>query len=145
MSLIDPRWDDLTDDQWAQFAMAWIAELNGSEAMPPLPNLPWLFDDPPKLASEYVVPMNFTASPGAQWNFIVAAYRHGNEPSHSHLAAGPLEHFLSKHGDRYIALVEELADVDPAFAQMLKGCYQHQMSAQVWRRLCIARGEISDP
>lgn len=142
MALTDPRWDDLTDGDWDAFARAWNAELCGEEGPSRLPQLPWLLDDPPNTASEYVVPMNFTASANAQWKFIVAAYWRGNEETHGHLAAGPVEHLLGKHGDEYITLVEQMADDDPMFAKMLRGCYQNQMSDEVWRRLCIARGDV---
>ena len=145
MTFIDPRWDDLTDADWDKFAIAWNAELNGSDAAHALPNLPWLFDDAPSTASEYVAPMNFTASPDAQWKFIVAAYWRGNENTHGHLAAGPVEHLLGKHGDEYISLFEQLADDDPLFAKMLRGCYQYQMSDEIWRRLRNARGDLGEP
>lgn len=141
MALTDPRWDDLTDAEWDAFAKAWNAELNGDVAILRLPELPWLLDDPPNTASEYVVPMNFTASPDAQWKFIVAAYWRGNQDTHGHLAAGPVEHLHGKHGDKYIELVEQFTDDDPLFATMLKNCHQNQMSDTVWRRLCLARGD----
>lgn len=139
MALTDPRWDDLTDEDWTAFALAWSAELSGGESKP-LPKLPVLFeDDPPKTAGDFVVPMNFTASPAAQWKFIQAAYRHGNDTTLGHLAAGPVEHLLGTHGDDYIGIVEQLASDDPLFAQMLNGCYQNRMPDSVWERLCDAR------
>lgn len=141
MTLVDPRWDDLTDADWDAFAKAWNAELSGADAPLPLPKLPWLLDDPPTTANEYVVPMNFTASAGAQWKFIRAAYRYGNGETHGHLAAGPVEHLLGKDGDEYIPLVEQMADDDPSFARMLRGCNQNRMSDDVWRRLCVARSD----
>ena len=113
MALTDPRWDDLTNADWDAFAMAWNAELCGDDAATQLPELPWLLSDPPNTASEYVVPMNFTASANAQWKFIVAAYWHGNEKTHGHLAAGPVEHLLGNHGDQYISLFEQMAADDP--------------------------------
>jgi len=136
----DPRWDSLTDAQWDAFATAWIAELSGTDA-PPLPDLPWPLDDPPSNAGGYVVPMNFTASAEAQWKFIMAAYWRGNDKTHGHLAAGPVEHLLGNHGEDYIALVEQVAEDDPLFANMLKGCYQYQMTDDVWQRLCAVRGD----
>jgi|tagenome__1003787_1003787.scaffolds.fasta_scaffold20436760_1 hypothetical protein len=138
----DARWDNLTDAQWDAFAKAWNAELRGEVPAAPLPALPWLLDDPPKNASGYVVPMNFTASPEAQWKFIVAAFASGNESTHGHLAAGPVEHLLGNHGDRYIESFEKMAADDPRFAKMLIGCNKYRMSDEVWRRLCIARGGV---
>jgi hypothetical protein len=86
--------------------------------------------------------MNFTASPDAQWKFIVVAFSSGNESTHGHLAAGPVEHLLGNHGDRYIESFETMAADDPRFAKMLKGCNQYRMSEEVWRRARIARGDV---
>ena len=81
----DARWDNLTDVEWTAFAKAWNAELCGDVPPVPLPAIPWLLGDPPKTAIGYVVPMNFTASPVAQWKFIVAAFLSGNESTYGHL------------------------------------------------------------
>ena len=138
----DTSWDDLSDTQWDAFARAWNSELRGESPSVPLPTLPWLLDDPPKTASGYVVPMNFTASPDAQWRFIVAAFSSGDVRTYGHLAAGPVEHLLGNHGDQYIESFEKMAVNDPRFAKMLNGCNKYQMSDEVWRRLCIARGGV---
>jgi hypothetical protein len=138
----DTRWDNITDAEWNAFASAWNSELRGEFPNLPLPALPWLLDDPPSEASGYVVPMNFTASPEAQWKFIVAAFLSGNERTHAHLAAGPVEHLLGHHGDRYIEPIENMAADDTRFAKMLNGCNQYRMSGEVWRRLCIARNRV---
>lgn len=135
----DPRWDLLTDAEWDSFARARVAELSRRPAEP-LPTLPVLFEDEPETSAvEFVVPMNFTASAEAQWKFIISAFRHADDNALGHLAAGPIEHLLSKHGDRYIARFENLAQESPRFAQMLLGCNKHLMSDAVWARLCKAR------
>ena len=145
MALLDPRWDDLSDADWNAFAEAWIAELSGDES-PPLPALPVLFpDEPESTASGYVVPMNFTASAEAQWRFIEAVFRLGNEVSMGHLAAGPVEHLLSKHGDAYIGRFEVMANCDDRFARMLRTCHKHMMSDAVWNRLCAVRARSDMP
>ena len=137
----DPRWDNLTDDEWHAFAKAWNSELRGTEHDAPLPDLPWMLGDPPKLAGDYVVPMNFSASPSAQWKFIIAAYWSGDEETFGHLAAGPVEHLLGNHGEMCIESFEQMADDDPLFMNVLKGCNQYQMTDEVWRRVCKARGD----
>ena len=137
----DPRWDELADSDWHAFAKLWNAELCEEVAPCSLPDLPWLLDNPPDLASDYVVPMNFSASPEAQWKFIIAAYWSGNEKTFGHLTAGPVEHLLGTYGDRCIEAFEQMADDDPLFANMLKGCFQNRMSESVWGRLCKARGD----
>ena len=137
----DHRWDNLSDDDWSRFADCWIAELNGRVA-PPLPDLPVLFpNDPETSASEFVVPMNFTASSDAQWRFIEAVFDAGDDEAMGHLAAGPVEHLLSKHGDEYISRFEQRANADPRFANMLAGCNRLTMNDNVWRRLQAARGD----
>ncbi len=140
--LFDPRWDGLTYADWDAFALAWIAELSGNKP-PPLPNGHVLFsEDPESTASDFVVPMCFTASVESQWRFIDSVFRHGNDETMRHLAAGPVEHLLSKHGDANIERFEKLAHSDSRFAQMLKGCYKNSMSDAVWDRLCAARGQV---
>lgn len=51
------------------------------------------------------------------------------------LAAGPLEDYLSKLGERVIEQVEQQAKSDPAFANLLGGVWQNEMSDDVWRRV----------
>lgn len=137
----DPRWDSLTDDEWHAFAKAWNSELKGTTLEVPLPDLPWMLDDPPELASDYVVPMNFSASANAQWKFIVAAFRSGDDDTFGHLAAGPVEHLLGTQGEVCIEAVEQMAADDPQFAKMLQGCFKYQMTDEVWRRVRTARGD----
>ena len=137
--MLDPRWDSLTDADWDAFARAWVDELAGRPAAP-LPELPVLFeDDPETTADAFVVPMNFTASAEAQWKFILATFQHADDETLGHLAAGPVEHLLSKHGDEYIDKFETMANDNPRFALMLDGCYKHLMSNEVWARVCAAR------
>ena len=99
-------------------------------------------DDRETTAAELVVPMNFTASPAAQWRFIEAVFDAGDDEAMGHLAAGPVEHLLSKHGDEYISRFERRANADPRFARMLAGCYRLTMNDNVWRRLQAARGDV---
>jgi hypothetical protein len=142
MALSDPRWDDLDNAEWDTFALAWIAELCGYKPRP-LPDLPVLFpDEPETTASGFVVPMNFTASAESQWCFIESVFRLGNDETMGHLAAGPVEQLLSKHGDAYIERFETLARSDARFAQMLSGCYKHMMSDAVWDRICAVRKDV---
>jgi hypothetical protein len=137
--MLDPRWDSLTGADWDAFARAWVAELSGKPAEP-LPDLPVLFeDDPETTARAFVTPMNFTASAEAQWKFIDAVFRHADSTALGHLAAGPVEHILSKHGDDYIERFEKMAKNDLRFARMLGGCYKHLMSDDIWNRICAVR------
>jgi len=51
------------------------------------------------------------------------------------LSAGPLEDFLSYHGDDMIELVEAEARSNPAFASLLGGVWKNAMSEEVWARV----------
>jgi len=140
--MFDPRWDKLTDAEWHAFAQAWNSELKGIAYDTPLPSLPWLLGEPPDDAMDYVVPMNFSASPSAQWKFILAAYWSGDKDTFGHLAAGPIEHILGTCGDSSIEAIEQLAEDDPLFANLLKECNQYRMTDAIWDRVCKARGDV---
>ena len=79
--------------------------------------------------------MNFTATPDQQWRFILAAIAHASDEELGHIAAGPVEHLLGKHGDRYIGEIERRAESDPKFARMLSGVWKYMMSDEVWARV----------
>lgn len=118
---IDPRWEELEQSDWEAFAQEWIAALRGSSGA--------------SGTEESVVLMNFTAKPEQQWQFILAAVAHAAEEELSHIAAGPMEHLLSRHGDRFIDEVERRAAADPKFAQMLSGVWKNMMTDEVWARV----------
>jgi hypothetical protein len=82
-----------------------------------------------------VVMMNFTARPEHQWQFILAAIAHASDDELGHIAAGPMEHLLGKHGDKYIEKVEQRAEADPRFARMLAGVWKYMMSDDLWTRV----------
>jgi hypothetical protein len=143
MTTYDPRWDSLPDDIWDAFARAWLEELAGRPSIS-LPELPVLFEDEPEptaTASAFVVQMNFTASAEAQWKFILSVFTHADNHALGHLAAGPVEHLLSNHGDEYIDRIESMAEKNSQFAMMLKLCYKHLMSDDVWNRVCAVRNK----
>jgi len=59
----------------------------------------------------------------------------------SYIGAGPLEDLLSSHGERFIELIEQQADIDPKFRFCLAGVWQRQMSDDLWRRVTTAAGD----
>jgi Family of unknown function (DUF6869) len=120
---IDEQWARLGPADWDAFAQSWIAELRGSSA------------DSEGDVGQSVVMMNFTATPDQQWQFILAAIAHASDDELGHIAAGPVEHLLGKHGDRYIDEVERRAESDPKFARMLSGVWKYMMSDEVWARV----------
>lgn len=120
---IDERWDQLGPSDWEAFAQSWIAELRSIPA------------DSGDEIGQSVVMMNFTARPEHQWQFILAAIAHASDEELGHIAAGPVEHLLGKHGDKYIEEVERRAESDPKFARMLSGVWKYMMSDEVWARV----------
>lgn len=120
---IDERWDQLSPSDWDAFAQSWIAELRADT------------HDSDDDIGQSVVMMNFTARPEHQWQFILAEVAHAADEELGHIAAGPVEHLLGKHGDTYIEAVERQAELDSKFARMISGVWKYMMSDEVWARV----------
>jgi hypothetical protein len=129
----DERWDQLSAADWDAFARSWIAALRGGPT--------YTEDD----VGQSVVMMNFTARPERQWQFILAAITHASDEELDHIAAGPVEHLLGKHGEMYIEKVEQRAHADPKFARMLAGVLKYMMTDQVWARVEALKSKYAAP
>ena len=138
---LDERWDELTDADWAEFAKAWLHELDdsvGAAAVDANPNESCL--------DQSVVLMNFTARPEHQWRFIRKAVALAeSDRALGHIAAGPMEHLLGWHGESFIAQVEHCAAVNPAFARMLTGVCKYKLSDSLWARVQALQGRVRNP
>ena len=53
----------------------------------------------------------------------------------SHLAAGPVEDFLGRHGEAYLDTIHSLALEHRRLREVLDGVWQGSMSKRVWRRI----------
>lgn len=127
-------WGAWTDSDWDGLAAAWITELRGDVA------------EADEGVGMRVVMMNFMATADQQWRFIDAALRHADtDDDLGHIAAGPFEQLLSKHGDDYIAIVEDRATQDPQFARMATGAWRHMMTDEVWGRLQAVQAACPEP
>lgn len=74
--------------------------------------------------------------PERAWKFILLAVDSSLcRPHFGVLAAGVLEDLLSVHGLEFIDRVEEQARMNPAFAHLLGGVWQSQMTDEVWSRV----------
>jgi hypothetical protein len=121
---LDSRWDRLIDDDWSDFARAWVEELR--------------FGDPDgdEGYGQSVTQMSFTARPQQQWKFILASISHAeSEEELGHIAAGPIEHLLGWHGEKYIEKVENQAATNAKFARAMTGVWQYRMSDEIWARV----------
>ena len=54
-------------------------------------------------------------------------------------SAGPVEDLLSYHGPAVIDRIENKAEQDPKFAQVLGGVWQADMPDEIWKRVKQAR------
>lgn len=130
---VDERWSQLNASDWDAFARSWIAELSGVRS------------ESQSEVGGSVVMMNFTARPEHQWQFILAAVAHASDDELGHIAAGPIEHLLGKHGEQYIESVEQRAEADPKFARMLAGVWKYMMTDEVWARVEALKARYSVP
>ncbi|HKR59364.1 MAG TPA: hypothetical protein VJS64_06485 [Pyrinomonadaceae bacterium] len=87
-------------------------------------------------SGEAVVEMNFLAPPEVQWRFIlIAVSLSESDDELGHIAAGPIEHLLGWHGERYIDVVENEVKSNPKFARALTDVWRYMMTDEVWSRV----------
>jgi hypothetical protein len=74
--------------------------------------------------------------PETLWLLILAVHRKDQSLRIQQLlSAGEVEDLLGMYGDQFIDRIEVEARTDPAFARLLGGVWQGQMSDQLWARL----------
>lgn len=75
-------------------------------------------------------------NPEALWEFVLEVL-HRDPPVEviEVLAAGPLEDYLAKCGEKVIARVEDRASADPKFRSLLGGVWKNSMTEEVWARV----------
>ena len=118
----------MPDDQVEELACQWIeAHRLGEEAQ----------EDP---VHQSVVMLTFFYTPEVQWKFLLAAVQNAGADEFGHIAAGPFEGLMGKHGDAYIDRVEAEAARDSGFKQMIGHAWQYLMSDAIWARVQAAAG-----
>lgn len=76
--------------------------------------------------------------PDLCWELILSILsRDRTERTLANLAAGPLEDLLSAHGERLIDRVEDRAQRDAIFRQVLGAVWQGDMSDNLWNKIRI--------
>ena len=86
-------------------------------------------------ALETVINWKYDNEPDSLWSFILRVHeRDSGERVAAYLAAGPVEDLMSQFGESYIERVEDLANKDVRFKQMLCGVWQSMMSDELWVR-----------
>lgn len=115
--------DSLDKEKATELAVLWVRRKDGDYAVD-------------KAVEQSVVLMSFTASSAVQWAFICAAMNKAqSDEALGHLAAGPVERLLGRHGDEIIDRVEDEAERSPKFARMMTGVWRYTMSDTVWSRV----------
>src|SRR3954452_4114817 len=75
-------------------------------------------------AVQRVTAMTFMSKPELQWDVILEAVRQASdEDDLGHIAAGPIEGLLGRHGPAWIEQIETQAKQDPKFARAITGVW----------------------
>jgi hypothetical protein len=82
--------------------------------------------------------------PESLWTLILLI--HSSAPEDAviveNLAAGPLEMLLVHHGSKMIGLVEEEAERNLRFANLLGGVWKNQMTDEIWARVQAVQDRV---
>jgi hypothetical protein len=90
--------------------------------------------------------MEFTATPEQQWQFILPAVALAETDDElACIAAGPIEHLLGWHGEKYIEKVERQAATDPQFGRALTGVWKYLIKDEIWARVQALQARVPDP
>jgi len=116
-------WVNISDELLEKFIKNWFAEID-------------LDDEDNTPFGQDVVLMNFFASDEFQWQFIIKAFEFAYDANHlSVMAAGPVEHLLAFHGEKWIDKIEDESSANENFAWMMTSVWQHKMSDDIWNRV----------
>jgi hypothetical protein len=97
-------------------------------------------------AAMAIVGMTFLSPPEEQWQMVLEAVRQARSDDHlGHIAAGPIEGLLGRHGERCIGWIEHQAAADPKFARAMTGVWKHLMSDKIWARVQALQRRVPSP
>lgn len=93
-----------------------------------------------------ITAMTFLSPPEDQWQMILEAIRQARDDDDlGHIAAGPIEGMLGRHGAAWIHRVEHRAAIDPKFARAMTGVWKYMMSDEVWARVRALQARVPRP
>lgn len=97
-------------------------------------------------ASTAITAMTFLSPPEEQWRMILEAVKQARDDDDlGHIAAGPIEGLLGRHGCEYIDVVEGNAVADHKFARAMTGVWKYMMTDDVWARIQAVQAQVPDP
>jgi hypothetical protein len=103
-------------------------------------------DDRFENAATAITAMTFLSPPDSQWQMVLEAIRQARDDKDlGHIAAGPIEGLLGRHGEAYIDLVERQAASDPKFARAMTGVWRYTMSDTIWARVRDIQSRVLNP
>jgi hypothetical protein len=83
-----------------------------------------------------ITAMTFLSKPELQWEVILEAVNQAsNDDDLGHIAAGPIEGLLGRHGPAWIDRVEAEARQNAKFARAITGTWKYMMKDDVWDRI----------
>jgi hypothetical protein len=116
-------WTDISEELLEEFIFHWLAEID-------------LDNEEVSIYGGKVVLMNMLASDVFQWKFIIKSFSLATDASHLEtIAAGPLEHLLANHGEKWIDKVEGESLANENFSWMMTGVWKNSMTEDVWSRV----------
>ena len=87
--------------------------------------------------------MTFVSVPEDQWQMVQEAIRQAlDDTDLGHIAAGPLEGLLGRHGKECIEWVETEAVRDQKFARTVTGVWKYTMTEEVWARVQAIKSRV---
>jgi len=87
--------------------------------------------------------MTFVSVPEDQWQMVQEAIRQAlDDTDLGHIAAGPLEGLLGRHGEECIGLIETEAARDQKFARAVTGVWKYTMTEEVWARVQAIKSRV---
>jgi hypothetical protein len=87
--------------------------------------------------------MTFASPPEDQWQMVLEAIGQAfDDADLGHIAAGPLEGLLGRHGEETIELIEAEAARDQKFARAVTGVWKYTMSEEIWTRVQAIQSRI---
>jgi hypothetical protein len=93
-----------------------------------------------------VTAMSFKSPPEAQWEMVLEGIRQSRDDDDlEHVAAGPIEGLLGRHGEVCIALVEARAASDSKFARAMTGVRRYTMTDAIWARVRRLQSRVPNP
>lgn len=103
-------------------------------------------DDRFSEAAQSITMMTFVSPPELQWEMILEAVEQSRDDNDlGHVAAGPIEGLLGRHGEAYIGIVERRANSDPKFARAMTGVWKYLMSDEIWSRVQQLQSRVPNP